>query len=342
MLGAVDATLPTSLTVLLNEVTLRAESPRALFEWVEQDLERPYQVLDVLERTGQFCIFTFDGLERVSETVGHRDALIGALLSLALDLLRRYRWVRYKIFLRPDHESAGAKAFPDASRLAGYRLVLDWDIGSLNRLLLRQIVNLSSDGAQIREVLFPGLFRSIDRLGYIPTAAFDVAEQERGIHALCGKYLGRDPRSGRTEDWIYMHLIDTFRRTTPRSLLLAFKAAAEHARNKPIQEGPPLGRDDLHHGVVSASQRRVEEFIEDHPWLARVKPRLEGLAVPCEEAELLARLGPDADRIKDLEDIGVLSRRMNKKSGAPERRNVPDLYRLALGLKRKGGILRPI
>lgn len=108
-----------------------------------------------------------------------------------------------------------------------------------------------------------------------------------------------------------------------------------------------------------ASQIRVTEIKEDMPWVAIAMADLASLAVPAHEDEVRAKwqagqalerlgaaestaddevtMGPrdpqdPSSLINDLEKLGVMTRR------ADGRIDVPDVYRVAFGLGRRGGI----
>jgi len=113
-------------------------------------------------------------------------------------------------------------------------------------------------------------------------------------------------------------------------------------------------------GVQSASGIRTGEISEDYPWVKIVMKPLRGkLTVPC-EAEEITSLWSDADIIKilhpsldqtytvklppqhvnegpegvltDLEGLGLMQRLTDG------RIQIPDVYRIAFGLDRRGGV----
>jgi hypothetical protein len=107
--------------------------------------------------------------------------------------------------------------------------------------------------------------------------------------------------------------------------------------------------------VVRASKIRVEEINEDFAWMEEVMGPLQGMTVPCEQKEVLQRWKREdvlakiknsaqperfpphfeeghAGLLRDLEQMGVLQQRSENKI------NIPDLYRVHFGLKRRGGV----
>jgi hypothetical protein len=125
----------------------------------------------------------------------------------------------------------------------------------------------------------------------------------------------------------------------------------------------PLHYTAIQDGVVAASEIRVLEITEDYPW---VKPLLEaarGLVVPCTPRELTQTWTPDCLQeaaaasvlklppkryttdpfrggrvdalVDDLVELAVLYRTENG------RLNMPDIFRVGFGIKRKGGVKPP-
>lgn len=345
-----------TLGAQLSELREKVTSPRAILTWVDQDIERPFALLDAIDtsvsRHGMACVFTFDALDRAANGWATLEVVVGGLLSLALDVTRRNRSVRLKVFLRPDLEEGGTRSFPDASKLRGYREELTWEIPDLYRLAFKRMSG-QPFGQAIRALLeshaSPDAFQDLPPLGFTPTAAFDESAQTKVMTALVGKYMGANPQKGHTYNWIPNHLADALRRVAPRSFLVAFAEAARWMRTGATSEksSAVLSPAALAEGVRAASTQRVEELAEDFPWVKEVAARLKELEVPATETQVIERLRecrfPDAQRarlrsaepepvLEHLVELGVFLR---DRDG---RYNVPDLYRVAMGMKRRGGI----
>ncbi len=203
-----------------------------------------------------------------------------------------------------------------------------------------------------------------------PEVQFDANVQQRLFHALTGPHMGANARRGFPYKWLPTHLADAQGEATPRSFLVALRTAAEHTIAHHADWAFALHYRSLHAGVQEASRIRVDE-ISEHRWVPRVMQALrEGnLLVPfgfdaleerwrsdgtlerigaerqgeidagyteMDDAQpwlLPAQLGDGAAGVRgDLETLGVF-RRMRK-----DRIDVPDVYRLGFGLRRKGGI----
>lgn len=110
----------------------------------------------------------------------------------------------------------------------------------------------------------------------------------------------------------------------------------------------------IHEGVREAAEIRAREIKEDFPWADQALETLRDMVVPCSASDVLgaweyanleelleknpearrrARSGGDlAGVIEDLRELGVTER-------LPDNRiNVPDVYRLRFGIKRRGGV----
>jgi hypothetical protein len=135
--------------------------------------------------------------------------------------------------------------------------------------------------------------------------------------------------------------------------------------HEPAPSNLALNHVGIYEGVRKASQDRVRELEEDYWWISLALRPLSGQQVPMDRLvlkrlwrasktaqELLnatslgrppVRLssapseGSDSEDalIKDLEAIGIIDVRPNGKI------NVPDIFRLEAGIKRKGGVPAP-
>ncbi|EYF08781.1 Hypothetical protein CAP_2642 [Chondromyces apiculatus DSM 436] len=116
-----------------------------------------------------------------------------------------------------------------------------------------------------------------------------------------------------------------------------------------------MSYDGIKAGVQAASKIRVEEVAEDFPWVREAMKCLEDMVLPCKFSEVKQRWkgqgllealqqsksrpqhldqGEEGVR-RDLEELGFFERMSDG------RVNMPDVYRVAFGLRRKGGV-RPV
>jgi hypothetical protein len=340
----------------LQEVRAKVGSPRALLRWIDEDIERPFRLLDALdtELLAQrwVGIVTFDALDRAANDWATTEVAIAGLLSLALDLLRRYRALRLKVFLRPDLEEGSASRFPDASKLRGYREELSWGTEDLYRLVHKRMVAQADGGeesfAYLRSLGMADRFISDPILGRVPKS-LGKEQQEEFMIRLVGRYMGASPSKGYSYRWVPNHLADARKEISPRSFLVAFAEAARWTREsrKHGQKGEAMVPAALFKGVEAASRQRVDELAEDFAWIRVVRQALSGLEVPCTEEKVIERLaqcqfeGTDRRSLPSTDPRAILAQlaRLGVFFASGERRyNAPDLYRVAMAMKRRGGI----
>jgi hypothetical protein len=185
--------------------------------------------------------------------------------------------------------------------------------------------------------------------------------QAEVFYAIAGEFMGADRRRGRTYSWVHDHLADAFGETSPRSFLIALQRAATH---EPRPTATAIDYLGIRYGVQEASNVRLSELKEDYLWLVEAINALEGLEVPCDPKIFVDRwkerrtirkmnsqmvsegsLGPveleDGSRAPEsallfaLRNIGVIEFR------AEDRINMPDIFRVAAKIKRRGGVRPP-
>lgn len=199
----------------------------------------------------------------------------------------------------------------------------------------------------------------------------DQDEQAKLLEDIASRYMGRDRRRGRTYTWLPTHLADAKGQVSPRSFLLALKHAHTTTQDRLAGGTPLLHYEGIKQGVQEASRIRLKELQEDYPWIQQVLAPLQGMTVPCTAKELRQRWhaegvvqaissppldnaelkaddraylpphaleyappgrSPEDALIQAVIEIGVLSRM------ADGRLNMPDLFRVAAGIGRRGGV----
>jgi len=181
--------------------------------------------------------------------------------------------------------------------------------------------------------------------------------QQAVFERIAGPYMGRDRRRGRTYTWLHNHLADAQGQVSPRSFLIALRQAALY---RPEPSDLAFDYKGLQVGVQTASETRVDQLGEEYRWIKRALAALADLHVPCPPGNFLRRweesgvvdeirqaagrreylapvelmLSPDdpAALLEALCRIGVVERR------ADGRINLPDLFRIAAKLLKRGGI----
>jgi hypothetical protein len=211
-----------------------------------------------------------------------------------------------------------------------------------------------------------------------PTLRQDEEQQQAVLHDMATQYMGTNRRRGKTYTWLPNHLADAKGQVSPRSFLIAVREAQRETLTRGHQE--VLHWEGIKRGVQDASRVRVQELGEDYPWIQTVLEPLRGQTVPCRDEEIEQRwtdsavvgsihqrqtdilaqeklgtdsnnderfylpphaldapgsLKPEAALILELQRIGVI-RRVDA-----ERVDIPDLFRVAASIGRRGGV-RPI
>ncbi len=315
-----------------------------------------------LRAGGTSLMIVYDALDTVATTWPRRRLLTEALMEVVWGM-RAYRAIRPKLFLRPDQIEDDALRFVELPKLKTGAVRLQWSALDLYGLLFARLA-LSQDpeasSAFGRLLAAEGLTRVTeeDILSRRWQLTGDSHLQTRVMASLAGPYMAEGRfgyKKGSTYSWPLAHLADAFGEVTPRSFLGMMIAAAKFGVVPP---GRVLTPDGLRHGLRAASKTRVDQLHEELPWIKAVLAPLAGLLLPQLEEEVFRTwrqagtvqslaadsvtsgyLPPfpmpasDAERslFVALERIGVMSRR---KDG---RLDMPDLFRVAAKLLKKGG-----
>ncbi|WP_437751325.1 hypothetical protein [Sorangium sp. So ce1389] len=314
-----------------------------------------------LRESGKLLLIVYDALDTMAASWPRRRLLTQALLEVVW-AMRAYRAVRMKLFLRPDQIEDDALRFVELPKLRTGAVRLTWPGTDLYGLLFARLA--------LGEAQEP-FQRILSSLG-LPTGSRDqiltrqwsigqdVAQQEKLMTALAGAYMGDGEhgyKKGKTYDWPLKHLGDAFNEVTPRSFLGLMIAAANHGPAPSARVITPSG---IQHGLRAASKTRVDQLHQEFLWIKGVLAPLSGLLLPQEERQVFAvwrRAGtlqqaiadaekegylppvdPDLGGAADerglyiaLERIGVMMRRKD------DRIDMPDLFRVAAKLLKKGG-----
>jgi hypothetical protein len=347
--------LPTSL-----------RGPRGLVAWVQKDAARVQEQLreidDMLVREGRRVIVVFDALDRLGRDWRQIRERTRALLQVTL-AFRTYRAIKPKIFLRVDQaDDAGVASFPDASKLlsSGARVDLTWESRDLYGLLYTLLANDSAGGKSFANLVHGAT--SID-IGSVKQNGLpiDLKDSERYqtqvFIAIAGPYMGASASKGRTYTWLHKHLSDAYGRVSPRTFLEAVRHAAQY--RSPTDARLAISPAGLRAGIQAASELRVQQLKEEYGWIETVLEPLADQQVPCPTTSLFARW-VDADTLSSIteaegkylepiefsEDEGGQPSTILKallRIGVAERRadgriNIPDIYRVAAKMLRKGGV----
>ncbi len=344
--GEIDEPLPPSL--------------REILDWMSADAERGEGALRHADRRfqerGEIFLLVFDALDRLGRTWEEIRPLTEGILRLALDM-RGYRAMKAKVFMRTDQSKDDTLfRFADASKIRSEGVALIWRRGELFGLLYNTLLkDIAARDALLR-------LAGEDATSDLANRLLDDEEsQELLFYRLAGEFMGAGPKRGRTYSWLYDHLADTFGETSPRSF---FTAVAQAADFLPPPRDSAIDHNGIRAGVQRASKVRVDQLREDYDWIKTVMEALDGLEVPCDPSifirrweerqivtELRRQAGADTSRLPlelasrpdateealltALRYIGVIEFR------SENRINMPDIFRVEAGIKRRGGVRPP-
>lgn len=312
-----------------------------------------------LQARGATLLIVYDALDTLASSWPRRRMLTLALLELVW-AMRAWREIRPKLFLRPDQLEDEALRFVELPKLRTGAVRLTWSGTDLYALLFARLATGQVAGSFERLLSALTLPRATHDqiLARQWTLTHDERSQRQLMAALAGPHMAMGPhghKKGITYDWPLKHLGDAFDEVTPRSFLSLAIGAAKH--------GPPpadrvITPEGIRHGLRTASKMRVDQLHDEFPWIKGVLAPLDGLLLPCEEddvfevwrrAKTVAKAVEDAQRYgylapfpeqagaderdlyKALERIGVMFRRLD------DRLDMPDLFRVAAKLLKKGG-----
>lgn len=316
-----------------------------------EDVETALNKLDTeLAAEGHYLFVTYDDLDVMAVEWDQKRLLIQALLQFWLGQWRRWQRIRPKIFLRRDLLSADFLQFPDASKLEGNRLDLKWSSTQLYQLVFKLWAN-QNENSRIYTTQELGLrFHQTQRLGWLYDNPWPADELLRAVVGrTMGQFMDSGSRKGRTFEWIPNHLQDANGEIVPRSMINLFSLAAEDEIANQRAAGTLLSHLSFGAAIEQVSRRRINELEEEYPWLAAIRPPLQGQQVPMTKDQMIGVLyqvdWKQVDRPPDTRDPGRLLDDMLQigilRLTTDRRIHVPDIYLYGFGLKRKGGIRRP-
>ncbi len=338
----------------------------ARIQWViahGEEASRRLRELDIAnQQTQSIQLVVFDGLDRTApHSLKDTQALLNGLLRNALEF-RGWRTLRLKVFLRPDMLDASTTSFPDASKLVSNEVRLNWADTDLYGLLWQYLGNAEQTGGVFREFATSrtgAKWKQIEQTFPVPEALRTDGVLQRGLfHALAGKSMGGGVNRGDTWKWLPNHLADESGFVSPRSFIVALHQAASDSANRDFAGKDPtcLHWRAIQEGVRDASKVRTRELYEDFPWIRNAIEPLNGLSVPCERGEILARwkknktvekiLGEQGERLppshvfQDDPDslLQALTRLGVCRIMVDGRVNMPDIVRVEADIPRRGGV----
>jgi hypothetical protein len=316
-----------------------------------------------LGKQGRSLLVVFDALDTVAYTWPRRRLLTIALLEVVW-MMRAYRAINVKLFLRSDQIDDDGLQFVELPKLRAGAVKLVWFPTDLYGLLFSRLaIAVEADAKSAFEKLLRSVGVEATSRENILIRKWsilnDVKQQSAAMGALAGPFMASGPngyKKGRTYDWPIKHLADAFNEVTPRSFIELMIAASRFGQ-APVDKA--ISPEGIRHGLRSASKTRVDQLHQEFPWIKGVLAPLDGLLLPAKESSVYkvwasaktirivmqdatanGYLPPFVGGKTDLDEnllyeamrnIGVMSRR---KDG---RLDMPDLFRVAAKLLKKGG-----
>ncbi|MBN2527180.1 MAG: hypothetical protein JXR76_12370 [Deltaproteobacteria bacterium] len=342
--------------VILRQITPQAVEFVNWDQFVDWVVENPSAVAshfrefdDEKRRSNESHIVLFDALERTADKRTDREALLSGLLQIVLEL-RSFKALRAKVYARPDMlDAPEVKSFPDASKVLASVAKLEWRTVDLYGLLFRYLGNANDDSAAnaFRQLVKNNVSGSdADNHGgwEVPHGLRGDESLQRAVfEAIAGPYMGTNRRKGLTYTWVPNHLSDAIEAVSPRSFLAAIRKAADESTSHDFA----LHWKGIQEGVRYASGIRVDEIQEDLSWAHEAMTLLKDLVVPCPREKIISAwkqggllektligLPEDTENaMRELRQVGIF------KELSDGRINIPDIYRLGFGLRRKGGFI---
>ena len=315
----------------------------------------------ILRERNRLIIVLFDALDSLSIEWARLRDLTDALLQVAWGV-RGYKSIRTKLFLRPDQMLDLGLRFIELPKLISGATTLSWTATNLYGMLFSRLA--TSHDPDVRTGLNKVL--EICSLPLPPDNATRLRQwhlsynrngQAKAFEQIAGLHMGRGSKRGRTYDWPINHLADGHGVVTPRSFLVLMQSAATM---QPASENQAITAEGIRNGLREASKVRLDQLATEYKWIKRVLLPLARLQVPCQESLIIERwqenetveavlrgaqerqfLPPIAGNRDDKADhklvisllrMGVLSRRIDG------RYDMPDLFRVAARLLKKGGV----
>jgi cellulose biosynthesis protein BcsQ len=294
------------------------------------------QVDDSLGASGQRLVLYLDSLDTAfkADLVARRGGLEHLFIAWQATFAR-LRHVQIKVFLRTDLWDS--LSFPEKSHVRTRTMPLNWDQGSLWRLVLKRALAASSFAPTCRESgVDPVLTtESVEVAGDAAlNAHLDVLFEQR-------IWTGKNSLS---RNWIMRRLADAKSRVFPRDVLCLLAIAMEEEERR-VRDGQRtagdavLSRESLARALPPTSAQRVDAVREEYPELVDILQSLQGLpangSLEALRKHLSAPPAPgDVQPLDALEKAGVI--RLDKYASDEPSYAVPALYLHGLNMTRPG------
>ncbi|MFI9374851.1 P-loop ATPase, Sll1717 family [Streptomyces parvulus] len=279
-------------------------------------------------------LLLFDGLDTAFGNTPiqrrRRSQAIAGLLAKQADLAPKFNRIRLKIFVRQDIWSS--LRFENKSHFYGLSRRLQWeDQREYFKVVLKRAVHA---------VAFRDILRTADKsLVETDVASWTPEQVDMAWSSLVGERM-RGERTAFTSNWVWNRLADGNGDHSPRSLLQLFAAALDWEREE--EKRSAYDRSVLRPRSLALSLERVSE-----PALsALLDEEFQELRAVADALREYGRTPIGEDVLRDTldetpEDLIALAREaglitLNETDDEARSFRVPDLYRWALSVTRRG------
>jgi hypothetical protein len=313
-----------------------------------------------LRERDKVAVVIFDALDGLALDWSRLRELTDALLQVSWSV-RGFRSIRAKLFLRPDQMDELGLRFIELPKMLAGAATLRWTKTNLYGMLFARLAMSGPETKCALNQLMSeaGLLSAPDDFHALRRwpLSHNRSAQLRAFELLAGAYMGRTNKKGRTYDWPANHLADGHGEVTPRSFIVLMNAAA---RFEPSPLTQAINAEGIKFGLQEASKVRLDQLATEYKWIKRVLAPLARLQVPCTIDMIVDRWAetgtiqavmagaaqrqflppiqasqdgdPDRKLVLKLLNMGMLSQRPDG------RYDMPDLFRVAAKLLRKGGV----
>ena len=292
------------------------------------------QKLSRVAKTSRLLLF--DGLDtgfgnQKEDRVRRRRAIEG-LFSLFIEQAEKLRGFQFKIFLRED--IWGELEFENKSHLYGRSVLLEW---SSKADYLEVVIRHASRSEAFRELAREtGAIAGTENHSLFGKNRDFSEEQIYALWYLLVSERMRGAKTAYTYNWVWSRLSDGTDDRSPRTLLQLFQTANGWEK----EEASTYDKSIIRPRALIES---LEE-VSDRALSALVQEEFQELQPLIDELKEIGRTPVDADKLteQDLEEEVSLAREvglLEVYEGTEEdvqRFKVPDLYRLGIGMTRKG------
>lgn len=319
------------------------DSTMHLVVWLQQVIDKPMFGLQMEEDFRRFgetlkrpTLLLWDGLDtgfgNEQEDRERRKSVLVGLLSLVLEW-EKYPKLRFKVLLREDIWRN--LSFENKSHLFGRSVTLKWsDQDSFLKIAIKQLWRSDAFKTFIQNQLSGQGQQLSSPLEEWPSDTVNAVWQMTAGIRMAGS------NTAFTRNWVWKRLADANDDRAPRHLLQLLKEAVE--REEKQEKQTPYARSLIRPNTLtkvlpSVSQKALdalvnEEFVELKPLEQRLR---QIKRTPFDANELTTDETISNDTLLLAQEVGLLGIHEGEEQRVVRYR-VPEIYRLALDMTRKG------